>query len=59
MWEEFTFEQKSKCVLEEAYVIGLERKILPMMFGGKSYFSSQEASLGIDENLHSFMFRMV
>jgi len=43
MWEEFTFEEKSKCVLEEAYVIALERKILPMLFGGKSYSSSSDA----------------
>lgn len=43
MWEAFTFEEKSKCVLEEAYVIALERKIIPMLFGGASYYSSKEA----------------
>ena len=43
MWNKFTFEEKCKCVLEEAYVIALERKILPMLFGGGSYFSSKEA----------------
>jgi hypothetical protein len=43
MWEGFTFEEKSKCVLEEAYVIALERKIIPMLFGGGAYSSSKEA----------------
>lgn len=43
MWEKFTFEEKCKCVLEEAYVIALERKILPMLFGKGLYFSSKEA----------------
>jgi hypothetical protein len=43
MWNEFTFEDKCKCVLEEAYVIALERKILPSMFGGKKWVSSEEA----------------
>lgn len=43
MWNEFAFEEKCKCVLEEAYVIALERKILPMLFGEGVYFSSQEA----------------
>lgn len=43
MWNEFSFEQKCKCVLEEAYVIALERKILPMLFGGGKYSSSQDA----------------
>lgn len=43
MWEQFTFEEKCKCVLEEAYVIALERKILPMLFGGGHYFSSADA----------------
>lgn len=43
MWENFTFEQKCKCVLEEAYVIALERKILPMLFSGGKYFSSEDS----------------
>jgi hypothetical protein len=43
LWEGFTFEEKCKCVLEEAYVIALERKILPMLFGKGPYFSSEEA----------------
>lgn len=33
MWDEMTHEQKVKCVLEEAYVIALERHIIPVMMG--------------------------
>jgi hypothetical protein len=43
LWETFTFEDKCKCVLEEAYVISLERKILPFLFGGGNYYTSEEA----------------
>jgi hypothetical protein len=43
MWETFTFEEKCKCVLEEAYVIALERKILPSIFGGKAWVNSEES----------------
>lgn len=43
MWENFTFDDKCKCVLEEAYVIALERKILPSIFGGYKWISSKEA----------------
>lgn len=40
IWRIFPYEHKCKCVLEEAYVIALERKILPMLFGeGKAYTS--------------------
>lgn len=42
-WFKFSYEDKCKCVLEEAYVIALERKILPMMFGGGKGYTSQEA----------------
>jgi hypothetical protein len=42
MWENFTFEDKCKCVLEEAYVIALERKVLPALYGGKKWFTSEE-----------------
>lgn len=31
LWEAFSHEDKCKCVLEEAYVIALERKILPAL----------------------------
>ena len=43
MWEEFTFENKCKCVLEEAYAIALERKVLPSIFGDYKWITSEEA----------------
>ena len=43
MWNLFTFEDKCKCVLEEAYVISLERKIIPMIFGGGRGYTSEKA----------------
>jgi len=42
-WVILSYEDKCKCVLEEAYVIALERKILPMLFGGGKGFTSDEA----------------
>lgn len=43
MWDRFSFEDKCKCVLEEAYVIALERKVLPGIFGKSNWVSSNEA----------------
>ena len=43
LWNNFTFEDKCKCVLEEAYVIALERKIIPMLFDKKKLYTSKEA----------------
>ena len=43
MWNLLTFEDKCKCVLEEAYVISLERKIIPMLFGGGRGYTSDES----------------
>ena len=43
LWENFTFEKKAKCVLEEAYVIALERKIIPMLNGIGDVVSSKKA----------------
>lgn len=44
LWETFTFEDKCKCVLEEAYVIALERKILPSIYGhAKNWTNSEDA----------------
>jgi hypothetical protein len=43
LWDKFPYEDKCKCVLEEAYVIALERKILPSIFGGHKWTSSKEA----------------
>jgi len=44
-WEKFSFEDKCKCVLEEAYVIALERRIIPVMFGGEKGFYSPKAAM--------------
>lgn len=43
MWDLISFEDKCKCVLEEAYVISLERKILPSIFGGGKWVSHNDA----------------
>lgn len=43
MWNAFPFEKKAKCVLEEAYVIALERKIIPMINGCGEIGTSKQA----------------
>lgn len=43
MWEIFSFEKKAKCVLEEAYVISLERKIIPMLNNSGEIITSKNA----------------
>jgi len=43
MWDKFSYEDKCKCVLEEAYVIALERLILPAIFGGGKWKDPEEA----------------
>jgi hypothetical protein len=43
LWDNFSFEKKAKCVLEEAYVIALERKIIPMLNGVGDLVSSKKA----------------
>lgn len=43
MWNNFSFEKKAKCVLEEAYVIALERRIIPMLNGCGEVVSSKKA----------------
>lgn len=43
MWDAFPEDWKDKCVLEEAYVIALERKLIPNVFGGEKYVSPQDA----------------
>lgn len=45
LWNGFSFEDKCKCVLEEAYVIALERKIIPVMFGSSNDFMSPKQAL--------------
>jgi len=42
-WVVFSYEDKCKCVLEEAYVIALERKIIPMLFSKGKFYTSEEA----------------
>ncbi len=43
MWSKFNFEKKAKCVLEEAYVIALERKIIPMLNGCGEIITAKKA----------------
>jgi hypothetical protein len=43
LWRIFPYEDKCKCVLEEAYVIALERKIIPMLFDSGKGYTSDEA----------------
>ena len=46
LWDNFSFAEKCRCVLEEAYVIALERKIIPILYGGENnngYFSPKGA----------------
>lgn len=45
LWEKFTFEDKCRCVLEEAYVIALERKVLPSLFGDAKQWTGAEEAL--------------
>lgn len=43
LWNNLTYEQQIQCVLEEAYVISLERLILPFLYDGKRYYSALDA----------------
>jgi len=44
LWELFSHEDKCRCVLEEAYVIALERRVLPAIYGGSaSWVTAGEA----------------
>ena len=45
LWNNFSFEDKCKCVLEEAYVIALERKLIPVMFGSSNEFVTPKQAL--------------
>ena len=42
-WKGFTEQEKAWTVLEEAYVIALERKILPMLYLKGPYWSAEQA----------------
>jgi uncharacterized protein (UPF0332 family) len=60
-WNNFPLEDRIKTVLEEAYVIALERKILPMLFSGGDYWKDESAFkwalMRICTNLTSGFFR--
>lgn len=43
LFHKLSQEQRLKCVLEEAYVIALERKILPMLFDAGPIYTANEA----------------
>lgn len=43
LWDKFPLQKKINCVLEEAYVIALERKIIPMLFGSAPMIDSESA----------------
>jgi len=42
-WNNFSFEDKLKCTLEEAYVLALERKIIPMLYQQGDGYSNRKA----------------
>jgi hypothetical protein len=42
-WEELSLPDRVKCVLEEAYVIALERGVVPMLYEGKKLADSKSA----------------
>lgn len=60
-WNAFWFVEKAFAVLEEAYVIALERKVLPCFFKGMDYWDSKDAFewalMRICTNLTSGWFR--
>ena len=43
MWNELSTLHKRWCVMEEAYVIALERIIIPMIFGGGKFSTNKDA----------------
>lgn len=43
LWEKLEYDEKLYCVLEEAMVISLERKILPCLYGGRKYWESEKS----------------
>ncbi len=61
LWHNLSWIDKVKCVLEEVYVIALERKLIPMMFLGKEPYTTKEAFLWalqrVSTNLCSGWFR--
>jgi hypothetical protein len=61
LWEAFTEQEKNQCVMEEAYVIALERHIIPTMKGDRVGLNAHEAFkhslMRICTNLCSGFFR--
>lgn len=61
LWDKFTDQEKIWCVLEEAYVIALERHIIPTMTGKEIRLNNQQAFewalMRICTNLCSGFFR--
>jgi len=45
LWERFSHGDKCRCVLEEAYVIALERRVLPALYGGSRVWSPAQEAL--------------
>ena len=45
LWNLLSYEDKCKCVLEEAYVIAMERKLIPMLFGDNVGMWTPETAL--------------
>lgn len=43
LWDGMSYLQQIHCVLEESYVIALERKILPMMYGAGRHYTPNDA----------------
>lgn len=43
LWTNLSFEDKVRCVHEEAFVIALERKIIPMLFQKGNFYTKEKA----------------
>jgi hypothetical protein len=43
LWDKFSHEDKIMTVLEEAYVIALERKVIPHIFLGEKHWTDEES----------------
>lgn len=42
-WEAIGYEDRCKAILEEAYVIALEKRIIPFLFGDGAFFTAWES----------------
>jgi hypothetical protein len=43
LWDKLNYEDKIKCIHEEAFVIALERKIIPMLFQKGDFYTKENA----------------